>query len=373
MWLNTVPAPSEGRRPRGLVRVNDVVLPGWVEWEAEGNSFYQADTFRVQFAVSALPADHGADWWSRQQEIFVELFGGFPDDPDHFAPTDLKSELYGRVDQLDFDIVAGTIVLTGRDLTSVLIDTKTTQKWPNLTASGIATAIAVEHGLTPVVTSTTTKAGTYYEIDHVALTDERSEWDLLTWLARQEQFNVYVRGKELHFEPAASPSDTAYLLKWVPPSADAPPQFNGVSLSFSRNLTLAKGITVTVRSWHTKSKKSFSESFPRTGRSIQAGKAKPFGATQAYTYTIPNLTPEQALQKAQALHKEITDHEMRMSATLPGDAILTTRNVIQVAGTGTAFDQIYYPDSIKRVLSASGGYDMSVTSKNHSPESLAAV
>ncbi len=132
--LNQVPIAAAATRPRGAVKLNDTLITGWVSWEAESNGFYSADTFRVTFVADMLPSDRDARWFSEQSDMFVELFGGYPNDPDRYELTDLVSELYGRVDDIDFDIVAGTIELVGRDLTSVFIDAKTTEKWPNLTA-----------------------------------------------------------------------------------------------------------------------------------------------------------------------------------------------------------------------------------------------
>src|SRR5258708_3913007 len=91
--------------------------------------------------------------------MYVELFIGFPADVSNFTPADLKSWIYGQVDEIEIDPVQNTIHVRGRDLTRVFIDTKTTQKWPNQTASQIATSLAKGHGLTPVVTATTTKVG----------------------------------------------------------------------------------------------------------------------------------------------------------------------------------------------------------------------
>ena len=375
--LNTVPAPSQARQPRGMVRLNDTLATGWVSWEVDNNTFYQADTFRVDFAVSALPADRGPDWFAAQPAILVEILAGFPADPENYGKADLDSLLYGLVDDVTFDPVARTITVSGRDLTSKLIDAKTIQKWPNLTASQIAEKIAAAHGLTPKVTKTTTKAGKYYEIDHVRVqTGERSVWDLLTWLAHEENFQVYVKGKELHFEPFAKPTDDPYLLKWQEPTDEQGfPVFNGTGISFSRNLTLAKDVIVEVRSWNAKNKKGFTKKAQATHNknTVLKGAAQPYGDAQVYSYTFPGLTPDGALKKAQSLLAEITAHEAILDATLPADNILTTRNVIQVVGTGTAFDQIYYPDSLRREMDKNGGYRMTIHAKNHSPETVTQV
>ncbi len=371
--LNPLPALSAATQPRGAVKLNDTLIEGWVSWEVESNNFYAADTFRITFLKNMLPAERNANWFSELQTAFVEIFAGFPANPDDYRASELTSMLYGRVDEVEFDIVRGRIDLIGRDLTSEFIDAKTTEKWPNKTASQIATDLAVRRGLTPMVTATSTLVGTYYDIDHVTMTDQRSEWDILNYLAHLEQFAVYVRGKTLYFGPKPDPKATPYVLMWQDPNADqAFPEGNFMDLRFTRGLTVSRGIQVVVRSFNSKAKKAFTATYPNKGSTTQAGKAKPFGGTQIYTYTIPGLTQEQALQRAQTIYAELIAHEMKLSAVLPGDNILGIDTMVQVMGTGTAWDQTYYPDSVTRRMSFDEGYSMNLHAKNHAPDSVVA-
>lgn len=368
--LNEVPALAATRQPRGLVKINGDVASGWNSWEVDNNTFYQADTFRVSFPLSV---SNDAAWWAAQKEIFVEIAAGFPADPGRFDASELNSLIYGKVDDLTYDPVDRVIKLCGRDLTSVFIDAKTTEKWQNLTSSQIAEQLALRHGMIPKVVDTTTRAGKYYEIDHARLTDERSEWDLLAWLAHEERYVVYVKGNELHFEPQPKESQNPYVLRWESPTDDRGfPIFNGKSISFSRNLTVARGVVVTVRSWNTKNKKAFNVTFPtHKAKGTAPGKSSP--PAQNYYFTIPGLTPEEALQRAQSKHKEITQHEMRLHASMPADNLLKVTDIIRVEGTGSAFDQTYYPESINRAMSLSDGYTMTVSAKNVSPENQAVI
>lgn len=368
---NDLPVSSVGRQPRGAVKVGGSVVPGWIEFEVTSNATYSADQFSVSFAISALPVDFGPQFWSEQKELEVELFAGFPDDPEHFGPSDLQSLIVGRVDEIGFDPVARTIQVHGRDFTSLLIDAKTTEKFPNQSASRIAETLAKRHGLTPVVTSTEGLAGTYYQIDHVTLSTERTEWDLLNYLAHEVGFVAYVKGRELHFEP--KPDDgTAdpFVLKWEAPTEERGyPVFNGTRLSFSRHLTVSKGVIVQVRSWNAKSKAGFTATYPKHGKGIQPGNATTKGDAQLYSYTIPNLTQQQADERAQKLYREIIAHEMRLDAQMPGDVSLTIADRVQVTGTGTNWDQDYYPESITRRMSMGEGFTMSLAAKNHDPNS----
>lgn len=366
--LNDPAQASSVRYPRGIVKIGGktfnsdgsdnvtaAMLPmdGWLEWRVENNIEYQADTFEVSFAVGALPANRGADWFAQQQEIEVEIFAGFPAYPENYDAGQLQSLIYGLADGMEFDPVRQIIRLYGRDLTAKMIDAKTTEVFLNRTASDVANLLASKYGLTPVVTTTTTKTGRFYELVHAHLHHARSEWDLLTYLAQHEQFVVFMKGRELHFEPAASVNSDPYVLQWN----NEPFDFNGTRLEFHRGLNLAKGIKVTVQSAN------------QRGKSISATYPKSAGSNaQKYIYKFANLTPEKALQKAQALYAEIMRHEVRLDAGLPGDNLLVTNSIIKVAGTGTDYDQIYFPLTIRRSMSEDDGYRMEVCARNQSPQ-----
>src|SRR5260364_107263 len=69
-------------------------------------------------------------------------------------------------------------------------------------------------------------------------------------------------------------------------------------------------------------------------------------------------------KRAQSKYRQIIAHEMRLDARLPADSVLDCATPIEVRGTGTKFNQRYYPESITRSLSAEEGYQMEVQAKN---------
>jgi phage protein D len=367
--INALPAQSVARRPRALVKVNDTIVQGWVEWSVENNSFYQADTFRISFAASLLAAPFDIAGFSTMTEGFVEIFAGFPDDPANYTDGDLQSLIYGRIDDIEWSPDRTRLVLTGRDLTAALIDTKITDQWNNLKSSDIATLLANKHGLTPQVTATEEIVGKYYQIDHVRLQSQRSEWDLITWLASQEGYVVYAKGHTLYFGPDPRSNDNPYVIQWQPPTGDVGYAVSNVqNLTFSRSLTVAKGITVVVHSWNHKQKKGFDAFYPSKAKTIQAGKASPFGGVQTYEFNIPSLTQEAATARAMALYNEIIRHEVKLNGSLPGDNLLTPRVMIQTIGFEGNFNQMFYVDAVSREFSLDEGYSMTVRAKNHNPD-----
>jgi hypothetical protein len=62
-----------------------------------------------------------------------------------------------------------------------------------------------------------------------------------------------------------------------------------------------------------------------------------------------------------------------LSASLPGDNKLSTRARVQLVGTGTDWDQYYYPDTITRYVSFEEGYHIELRAKNHSTQSTVVI
>lgn len=350
-------------QPRGLVKINGAVAPGLISFDIDANEFSSPDTFTVHLAFGAMPAARPAAWFASQTQMEVEIFAGFPTDPDQFAAEELESLFFGKVDDLDaLDYDDMTITLRGRDLTAAFVDNKTSEKYVNQTASQVAEAMAAKYGLEARVTPTTTRVGVYYGAEHVDLKSDRTEWDLLTWLARQEGFRVFVKGKALYFTPPPSTSASRPFVFERTVDGNGLASWNGQSVKFRRSLTVAKDIQVTVTSWNAKQKRAFTVKATRSKKGNGAG-------VQKYAYRIANLTPEQAQQKANALLAEISQHEMKVAIEGPADTAMAIDSVIRVKGTGTDFDQIYFPRSIQRTLTQDGGFNWSIEAKNHSPES----
>jgi phage protein D len=342
---------SEVRAPRGAVLLAGQSVP-FLEWEVENNAFFEADTAHVVLPTKALPKGYEAGWLSRQTSIEIEIKAGFPADPASFTSAELTSLFLGRVDLSSYDPGQGLVTLKARDLTQDLIDAKTSNRFANMTASQLAERLASAHGLIPVVTATHTRIGSFYQIDQVRTQHRRSEWDLLTWAAREEDFTVHVRGRELVFGPRPSEADP-YVLKWR--GDGAYPETEAVNLRFDRTQALSGEFKVVVRSWN-----------HRQGQRIIKNAGSAAEGAREYAYSIPGLTPEQAQARATQIASELSAHEMRVSFDGPADNDLSLARAIEVRGTDTAFDQIYFPDSIRRSLSRGEGYRWSVEAKNKS-------
>lgn len=373
--INTVPLSGQGRQPRGQVKINGQIVP-FIDAEVDNNNFYLADMFKVTLPTSSLPQGCTIDLLFSTPTLLVEVLIGIPANPDNINSIELTSLILGQVDDVTYDPTSCSVVLSGRDLTSLFIDNKTTESWPNNTSSEIATILCNRRGLTPNITQTHNKSGQYYNNNFRQMTKQLTEWDLLTYLARQEQFDVFVTKNTLNFIPLVNVNHPIYTIQYSQSlNGSTIPQTNVMDIKFSHNKTLARDVEVTVQSYNYSYGQSYKSTITATHTRTPgfAGNTQPTTLRQKYSFVFPNLTSQQCLNKAQQLALEISQHEMRVNATLVGDNLLTSKSMINVLGTGTILDQQYFPSQIIRRLSFDDGYTMEVEAKNHATESQTTI
>jgi phage protein D len=352
---------SELRTPSLTVLAGGVAVPGVMDLDIFANAHLGAGRFRFRAAIPAVTA---ASLLDPGTVLDLQLaVGGYP-----------VSLLQGEADAIHVDVIQGTLEVEGRDLTGRLLDARTQETFANQTASEIATTLAGRHSLTPVVTATTTLAGRYYGAEHDRIvlgqfSRATTEWDLLTFLAAREGFEVFVAAQSLYFQPL---SQTAAPTILTPGDC--------LSLSLERSLTLARDIEVTVQSWNTRHQAAFSQ----TARSAARGRGGSGGGKgsggsggngppQRIVVVRPNLTPNAALQLAQRILADLSGHERLVHAELPGELTLTPRSQITLTGTGTDFDQTYYIAGLDRHFSVQHGFTERLRLKNPNPVNSAAA
>lgn len=350
-----------------MVQIWGVDVP-WVEWTVTNNSHFTADRFDVLLPVSKLPAQFPLDWWVSTDKAECEIKAGLEDS---YGVVFYTSLIVGVVDDIDYDPNARTIRLTGRDYSSAFLDNKTFEQFRNQTASQIAQTLAARRGLSCVAQATTTLAGTYYEIDHVGLTTGQTEWDLLTWLAQKEQFDVWVVGRTLYFQPPIEDTALPYLVQYRGPSSGAVASGTSMRPKFKRSMTLAKDIIVNVRSWNQKQETAFTVTAKAIG-AHKTNRSSPNGDAQIYEITKPNLSKAEAQDLANKRLAELTRHEFVYNDELPGDLTLTTRQIIKTSGFGL-WDALYYVDQVERRFNLNDGFKMTFRAKNHPTRSMVAA
>lgn len=348
---------SAPRTPRVNVLINQVPVAGCIDTQIISNNHYACDRFFLTLALDTDPA-MGAAFWASQQDIAVEIQVSMDG-------IGFVSMLVGQIDLATIDPIAGTVRLEGRDLAAALIEARTQETFSNRTSSEIAVILAGRHGLTPIVTSTTTPVGRYYQDEHDRITLNQfsratTEWDLLTFLADHEGFDVFVQGQNLYFQPPMALMSPVLVLQ--------PPML--MQLQLQRSLTLARDMIVTVKSWNSRQQNAFTQTARATGPKTTGAKV---GSPQRYVFVRPNLTPGDALKLAQKLLANLTMHERVVDLTMPGELTLTGQSTLLLDGTNTDFDQAYFVDAIERQITMSGGYVQRVRAKNTSPRTQSVI
>lgn len=347
------------RSPRLRLLVNDAVVRGVYEATVTANNYFSADRFSACVAVAEI--SESLAYWSSAADLLVEL--QISPGPD----SDYRSLITGFVDQVSVDPVDGAVVISGRDLSALLIDSHIQQTFANRTSSEIVTILAQEHGLAASIVETTTMVGRFYEDDREALTLNRysgatSEWDLLCYLARLEKYDVFMAGQTLYFQPSQPAATRIIHLN------------DCIHLQLTRSLTLARDICVTVKSWNSQTQSSCAQQV--TGQLVmQSDSGVTAGILPQQTFVVvrPNLSPDKAVQTAMTTLGEISRHERVVEITMPGELLLTPRDAIQLADTNTAFDQTYAIEAIERSFDTRNGFIQRVRASSSSPRVTSTV
>lgn len=372
--VNKLPIRPNSKNPRAILTLNGTRI----EMESlivNNNNVYNADTFQAKLVLSKMPPEFIDEYFASVPAVLVNIYAGFPNNPQggKYTASELTPIFIGQIDNIEeFNYWNQTLTISGRDLTSNFIDNKTSEKFQNLTASEVITLLAKRRGLTPVVTPTTTKVGIFYQNNITQINDEKTEWDLMIFLAQQENFFLYVDGLNLVFKPKPDDKKPTFIIQRQKASIlNGYDTCNVVNPVFSRTLTLAKDIIVKVRTWNISGKKGYTATATATHnkKTVISGKAQPVGKAQTYSFEYPGLTPAQANQKAQQILREQSQHELNLDFSMPGDISFKKDAVIQTKGFCESFNQVFYPDSIRQtmIFGDEAKYLMQVHAKNHSP------
>ncbi len=357
--INQIPRAGQSRHPRAILKVGDTEIK-WTSWTIEHTGIYKAGTIGI-----TVPAKFG-EWpmWTQQTEIIVDVYAGFPNDPEVFSVKDLTLLMSARIDKLVLDPATQVITLSGRDLTSFFTDSKSDAKYQNMKSSDIILsmvdqiqAIHGDQSINAYVKATSKVVGTYYNTDHVNMKSEDSMWTLMTYLAQHEGLQCFVLGRTLYFgEFGGFVSNEPYGIEFQPPTLERPyPVANAERLKFEHDLTISGDITVTVRSYHGQKNAAYSATAKAAGgMKVGMKGAKVAQTSQHYDYTYPNKTQDQCQKIADQILGDISKHELLMEATVPGDVLVYPWTPVAVTGTGTMFDTTYQISTISRRFDKNG-------------------
>ena len=368
----TPPTPAPPPQAGVYMGVNGAPMAGITEFNIVKNNYLAPDTFSAVIALDATGQGASAPYWATQDSIEVNL-------QVNINGSKTTSLLIGLVDDVEIDLAAQTLHIRGRDYISVFVDAKTNEKFLNQTSSEIVTTLCSRHGITCNVKQTTTPIAKYYKNEAASVTNQQTEWQLISFLAQKEKFNVYMSGVTLNFLPVADITKAQpYILRYD--SSGSFPILNAESLTLRRTLTIAKDVVVKVNSWNHEQKQHVKAGRQKTKIASKSPTAKasvhPTRTNKTplvYEFREPGLTQEQANDLAEKKLAELTQHERKIEARLPADLAIYPQSIIQLIGTGTDFDQRYYVSEITIKCGFDTGYYMTVEAKNSSPQTVSDV
>jgi phage protein D len=286
--------------------------------------------------------------------------------------TPETGSMVGNVDSHTWDPLANTIQVAGRDLAAQMIDTRVVSTYRNQTASEIAAALAAKYGLQTSITATTAPVGRNYDADYDQtqagdFSQASNEWDLLCRLGSQAGITPYIMGTTLYFNPPNSNPPVFPITM----SRNATGQIvsNVPGLTLTRHLTVARDVIVTVRSWHSRKKGTFTATYRVKSKAAQIPGQPAIPATP-YLVVIPNLTQAQCQQQAQKIALEISQHERSVTIEAASLVQLTPAHVVRISGTATDYDMTYYPQQVTTEISFQAGAKTTIQARYCSAATL---
>jgi hypothetical protein len=323
------------------IAINGNIIQGLLHASIVTSNCFSSDSYTLTFAIGPSPLGD-ITFWSSLSAAYVEI--GIIS---AYEPTS-QSLISGMIDTIHVDLIRGTAGIEGRDLSSSLIDAYRQQDFVNQTASEVASAVASYHGLTPVVTATSTNVGRYYGDGYTRLSlgqfsRVRSDWDLMVQLARENSFDVFVQGSTLFFQPATS-------------SGTAPVHiaFRDVkTMRFERTLMIPSSTQARVQSWDSQNMASYDSNSGRDGGDATQGSSTASG--QPFLFSASNFTSQQVSDSAGRYAAELNRLGVLLHIEMPWDLTLSPRTEILIDETGSLFDTVYRIDSIERHYSTTSG------------------
>lgn len=339
-------------KPRSIVLLNGNAM-NFNNWTVNLNSTQQASDFSINFPFKIgnnlnqgylVGSPDFASYLFTNPNIKVEVYSGYPKNPDHYTIDDLTRIMNGYMDQaeLDLDNNGEIITISGRDLTAPFLDNQTTIKYQNMTSSAIAIMLAKKRGLKYSVQSTYTLTGKYYNADHSRMTTQMAEWDMLTFLADQEGFAVLVIDDTLYFKPfeqiVGIVSNDPMKYAWGQ---------NVLNMTLTKSPHASKDIIVDVHSYDKTLKRHVTATAKKTFSSSG-------GTTYHEVYYYSGLTLSQCQKIAKSKLSVLSQLEVTGTMTVSGDPNLVVNRQIDISGTGKYLDGNYY------IRQATHNFDMAV-------------
>jgi hypothetical protein len=325
------------------VTVDGSRIPGLLRASIATTNSFSADTFSLVFAMDPRPSGDMTFWSMLSAGCVTVTAATSP-----AYGTGHGDLITGMIDTVHINPIRGTVAVEGRDLSSSMIEAYRQQDFVNQTASEVVSVIALHHNLHPIVTPTNARVGRYYGDGYTKLSLGQfsclqSDWDLLVQLARQHDFDVFVLGRSLYFQPATASAGAA-----VPISIR-----EIQNIRIERNLNLASPATVKVHSWNSQNMSAYRSRDPRSDSEGSTDQVS--GGQSPFLFSGANYTPHQVDDLARRYAAELGRLNTVLELDMPWDLSLSPRAVVLLSDTTSPLDTTYQIDSIERHYSSTHG------------------
>ena len=335
-----------GNKIDTLVAINGSPIKGLLHVSVLSSNCYTADTFSATFATGSSPLS-GSTFWASLSSAYIEIK----------VRTGSTSEVLplitGMLDAMTLDPINGTVSVEGRDLSASLVDNISQQDFTNQTASEIVSAVALNHGLDAVVSSTSGSVGRYVADNYTKLSlgqfsRFRSDWDLVVELARENSYDIFVEDRTLYFQPATDFTLGSRRLY----------RSDYTNLRLERVLSTNAARSVCMQSWNCQNMSSYvNGNLPGM---YEVDQASDILTSANYLFSLPNLTSQQVDQAAARYAREV--ERLRVVALIEGpwDLTLSPRTSLFLAETSSGLDGCYQIESIDRHYTSSSGSSQTI-------------
>jgi phage protein D len=324
------------------VMVNGSLIGGLLHASIVSSNCFSADSYALTLATGAPPLADIA-FWSALPTAYVQIRANTADG---LSSQDLIS---GMIDTIRVDPIRATVMVEGRDLSSLLIDSYRQQDFVNQTASEVTSIIAANHNLIPVVTATSGNVGRYYSDGYTRLSIGqfsrlRSDWDLIVQLARENSCDAFVQGTSLFFRPSNSSGKVPIYLAFR----------DLKNIHFEQTLSVASDSGARVQSWNSQNMAAYGSDVGN--QSSTAAFFDPAAArSQPFLFSGSNFTAQQVEDSATRYAAEVERLTLILHAEMPWDLKLSPRALILVDESNSAFDTTYEIDHVERHYSTTSG------------------
>lgn len=328
------------------VSVNGNLVHGLLQASIVTSNCFSSDSYALTFAMGTWPLGDIA-FWSTLSSAYVEISATAAYEPI------VQNLISGMIDAVHINPVQGIVAVEGRDLSSSLIDSYRQQDFVNQTASEIASTIASYHGLTPVVTVTSSNVGRYYGDGYTRLSIGqfsrlRSDWDLMVQLARENGFDVFVQGTTLFFQPSTYSGTLPVHIA-----------FRDVkTIRFEQTLSIGSNATARVQSWNSQNMTSYASNVASGGADATQDSAP--ASNQPFLFSAANFTSQQVTDTAGRFTAELGRLGIVLHIEMPWDIALSPRTIILIDETGSPLDTTYKIDNIERHYSTTSGSSQTI-------------